>query len=218
MRSGPGRTGRAREGRTDTGIDLVAREAGSGDLVAIQVQVLRTHRDPCMAAGIDLHRDARPAGVRVRDDRLDCGCRVRERPLQHRAPREARAHLARRRLRGFRRRLGPIPHRSPDRARAAPREASLRAPGAGDHRCNRRLRRSRPWPNDHGLRDREDVHLAEARRAARRRGWVGAVHGALHQSAFAVGPGVGERRCGPSGDLRGLLRHPRRENAPATRT
>ena len=97
------------------------------------VQVLRTDRDPGMAAGLDLHRNARPAGVRLRDDRLNRGRRVSERPLQHRAPREARAYLARRRLRGFRRRLGPVPHRPPDAARAAHPEAALRAPGRGAH-------------------------------------------------------------------------------------
>ena len=82
--------------RGDTGIDLVARETGSGDLVAIECKFYApaaTLAWPQVSTFVGMLGQP---GVRFRDDRLDCGWRVQERPLQHRAPREARAHLARR--------------------------------------------------------------------------------------------------------------------------
>ena len=70
-RDGPGK-----DKRGDTGIDLVGAQGRIRRPRRHPVQVLRTHRDTGMAAGLHLCRDARPASVRGRDDRLDCGRRA----------------------------------------------------------------------------------------------------------------------------------------------
>ncbi len=69
------------EGLPDTGVDLVARERGTGDIVAIQCKFYSPSAC-CVGASVDVRRDAVAGRVRVRDADLDSGRGVVESPQE----------------------------------------------------------------------------------------------------------------------------------------
>ena len=102
----------------------------------------------------------------------------------------------RRELRGIPGRLEPVPTVETPPSSACADRKTLRphqVEAIADVR-DRVRRRRRPGPDDHGVRDRQDVHVAAARRAARRCRRIGVVPGAVDQPAVADGDRVGERR------------------------
>ncbi len=214
LRRGVGLAGLADRpvGLPDTGVDLVARERGTGDLVAIQCKfyspsaVLRWEHVSTFVAM--LSQDVFSSGMLI----STAGA---ESSNLHKNLTATSKDVTWFRVENFeesRVDWNQFRPDAPTQLSLADRKTLRPHQQARDRRRGRRLRRWRgPRPDDHGVRHRQDVHVAAPRRAGRRRRRLGAVPRAVDQPVVADRRRMGERRRGPARDLRCVFGPSRRQ-------
>ena len=156
-----------RGGRTDTGIDLVAKNADDGDYTAIQCKFYRADRtinksdvEPLITASGIYTKGGPRFSKRIFVSTTDHWTTNAEESLQQEIPvvRLGAHHFENSSID-----WSEFDVAQPHKNGAAQTQFSLRAPAESYHLCAGRFPETRPWKTHHGLWYREDVYISEDR-------------------------------------------------------